>query len=136
MTDELTVRSKQVLKLVIEEYIVTAKPVGSGVLREKYRLPVSPATLRNEMAELSVGVPHTPTHKRRQGAFRERLSAVRRESYGTRRHQPGGYATCGAPVSPGRRRHGAGPLGGARGVGARSARAQRRAESPHRGVRW
>ena len=52
MSKELSARSKQVLKLVIEEYVATARPVGSEVLREKYKLPYSPATLRNEMADL------------------------------------------------------------------------------------
>ncbi len=52
MQKQLTDRSKQVLKLVIEEYVATARAVGSEVLREKYRLAVSSATLRNEMAEL------------------------------------------------------------------------------------
>ncbi|MDQ3326995.1 MAG: heat-inducible transcriptional repressor HrcA [Chloroflexota bacterium] len=52
MEKQLTDRSKQVLKLVIEEYIATARPVGSEVLREKYKLAVSSATLRAEMAEL------------------------------------------------------------------------------------
>ncbi len=52
MEKQLTDRSKQVLKLVIEEYIAAARPVGSEVLREKYKLAVSSATLRAEMAEL------------------------------------------------------------------------------------
>lgn len=52
MEKQLSDRSKQVLKLVIEEYIATARPVGSEVLREKYKLAVSSATLRAEMAEL------------------------------------------------------------------------------------
>ena len=52
MERELSERAKQVLKLVIEEYVVTARPVGSGTLQERYNLPYSSATLRNEMAEL------------------------------------------------------------------------------------
>lgn len=49
---ELSERTQQVLKLVVEEYVATARPVGSEVLREKYGLRYSSATLRNEMAEL------------------------------------------------------------------------------------
>lgn len=52
MSIELTDRSRQVLKLIIEEYVATARAVGSEVLREKYHLPYSSATLRNEMAAL------------------------------------------------------------------------------------
>jgi heat-inducible transcriptional repressor len=52
MQKQLSDRSKQVLKLVIEEYVATARAVGSEVLREKYKLAASSATLRNEMAEL------------------------------------------------------------------------------------
>ena len=43
-------REEQVLKLIIEEYIKTAKPVGSSALCEM--LNCSSATIRNEMAEL------------------------------------------------------------------------------------
>ena len=36
----------------MEEYIKTAEPVGSKLLVEKYGLDLSPATVRNDMAEL------------------------------------------------------------------------------------
>jgi heat-inducible transcriptional repressor len=56
-------RSQQILRAVIEEYIATATPVGSQMLVERRRLGVSPATVRNVMAELeSAGYlthPHT-----------------------------------------------------------------------------
>lgn len=52
MSSELSERTQQVLKLVVEEYVATARPVGSEVLREKYGLSYSSATLRSEMAEL------------------------------------------------------------------------------------
>jgi heat-inducible transcriptional repressor len=52
MEKQLSDRSRQVLKLVIEDYVATARAVGSEVLREKYGLAYSAATLRNEMAEL------------------------------------------------------------------------------------
>jgi heat-inducible transcriptional repressor len=45
-------RSHEILRAVIEEYIVTASPVGSHALVERRRLSVSPATVRNVMAEL------------------------------------------------------------------------------------
>lgn len=45
-------RKARVLYAVIHEYIKTGKPVGSTVLEQKYKFNLSPATLRNLMAEL------------------------------------------------------------------------------------
>lgn len=46
----LTERQEQVLRLIIEEYIKTAEPIGSRTLSKL--LDFSPATIRNEMADL------------------------------------------------------------------------------------
>lgn len=63
MTEGLTARQTQILKALIDEYIETALPVGSENLDKKYNLGVSPATIRNEMAELTrldyLKQPHT-----------------------------------------------------------------------------
>jgi len=60
---ELTERQIQILKAIIEEFIVGAEPVGSEVLTEKHQFPFSPATVRNEMAALHregfIEKPHT-----------------------------------------------------------------------------
>lgn len=60
---DLTERRRQVLKLVIQEYIHTASPVASEALVKKYPLGVSSATVRNELAALEeLGLlthPHT-----------------------------------------------------------------------------
>ncbi|HFC36348.1 MAG TPA: hypothetical protein ENJ49_01585 [Candidatus Moranbacteria bacterium] len=45
-------RQEKILQSVVEEYTLTAVPVGSRVLVEKYGIDASPATIRNEMAEL------------------------------------------------------------------------------------
>lgn len=45
-------RKFQILKLIVEDFIQTATPVGSKYLIEKYNLPYSSATVRNEMSEL------------------------------------------------------------------------------------
>jgi heat-inducible transcriptional repressor len=59
----LTERRSRILRLVIEEYVDSAVPVGSEAIVRKYRLPVSSATIRNEMARLEedgyVTHPHT-----------------------------------------------------------------------------
>jgi transcriptional regulator of heat shock response len=51
------------LETIIKEYIKTATPVSSGGLVEKYKLEISPATVRNEMMELEeegyIYQPHT-----------------------------------------------------------------------------
>src|SRR5690606_13680532 len=49
---QLSPRQIQILKIVVEEYIHTAQPVGSEMLDRKYNLGVSPATIRNEMVQL------------------------------------------------------------------------------------
>lgn len=48
----LTARQVQILKLVVEEFINSARPVGSETLDKKHNLGVSPATIRNEMVLL------------------------------------------------------------------------------------
>jgi len=45
-------RKRLILELIIKEHIATGCPVPSSVIVEKYHLPVSPATVRNDMAEL------------------------------------------------------------------------------------
>jgi len=49
---EITPRQLDILRIIIEEYINTAEPVGSEMLDKKYNLGVSPATIRNEMVQL------------------------------------------------------------------------------------
>ena len=60
---ELTPRQQAILLAVVGEYIATAEPVPSKLVQEKYRLPASRATIRNEMAEMErlgyLGKPHT-----------------------------------------------------------------------------
>ncbi len=60
---ELTGRQQEILRLVVQEYVTTAAPVGSRTLVRKYGLDVSPATVRNEMNVLEalgfLAQPHT-----------------------------------------------------------------------------
>lgn len=49
---DLSQRQIQILKQIVKEYIDTADPVGSETLEKKYDIGVSPATIRNEMAEM------------------------------------------------------------------------------------
>ncbi len=45
-------RKQRILKLIVEEFINKAEPVGSNALIEKHNLPYSSATIRAEMATL------------------------------------------------------------------------------------
>jgi transcriptional regulator of heat shock response len=45
-------RQKELFKHIVEEYVKTAQPVGSKLVVEKFNLDISPATVRNDMAEL------------------------------------------------------------------------------------
>ncbi|MBI3956938.1 MAG: hypothetical protein HY340_03015 [Candidatus Kerfeldbacteria bacterium] len=60
---ELTERQQTILKAILDEHIKTALPVGSSVLVDKYGIDLSPASIRNEMAELDdrgyLAQPHT-----------------------------------------------------------------------------
>ena len=49
---ELTDRKKKILKVVIEDYIRTAEPVGSKAIAAEMGSKVSSATIRNELADL------------------------------------------------------------------------------------
>ena len=74
-------RKELILNTIIKEHIKTGVPVGSGILVEKYKLNVSPATVRNDMAYLEdegyIAQPHTsagrvPTEK----AYVEHISKL------------------------------------------------------------
>ncbi len=49
---EIEARKDRILSIVIGQYIKTTAPVGSQVITDKYRLDLSPATVRNILAEL------------------------------------------------------------------------------------
>ncbi len=51
--EDLTQRQVDILKAIIKEYSETGVAVGSDILEKKYKLGVSPATIRNEMVELA-----------------------------------------------------------------------------------
>jgi len=72
MLEYLTDRSRQILEAIIEDYIQTAEPIGSRTITRRHGLTLSPATVRNVMADLEemgfLVSPHTsagrvPTEK-------------------------------------------------------------------------
>ena len=56
-------RKRRILKVITDDYITSAEPVGSRTIARKYDLGLSPATIRNEMADLEeegyLQQPHT-----------------------------------------------------------------------------
>ncbi|HYH28679.1 MAG TPA: heat-inducible transcriptional repressor HrcA [Actinomycetota bacterium] len=50
--EPLDERRARVLRAVVQDHIRTGEPVGSRAVAERYRLRVSPATIRNDMAAL------------------------------------------------------------------------------------
>lgn len=61
--EELTEREKIILRSIIQQFILTASPVGSRFITKKYDIGISPATVRNIMADLEefgfINHPHT-----------------------------------------------------------------------------
>jgi heat-inducible transcriptional repressor len=103
--DGLSPRKREILRRVVEEHVQTGQPVGSRTLVERGGVPLSPSTVRNELAELeAMGLlthPHTsagrvPTEtgyriyaeeladriEGRPGPFMVDLSAMRNEVEG------------------------------------------------------
>ena len=60
---ELSERKKKILRAIVDNYVRTAEPVGSKTIAAMPGMDFSPATIRNEMAELTtMGLleqPHT-----------------------------------------------------------------------------
>jgi len=72
MSEELNERGRRILEAIVEDYIGTAEPIGSRAVTRRHQLGLSPATVRNVMADLEemgyIISPHTsagrvPTEK-------------------------------------------------------------------------
>lgn len=92
MAVKLTDRGQKILEAIIEEYIATAQPVGSKALTQNQGIKLSPASVRNVMAELEdlgyLVSPHTsagriPTEK----GYRFYVDTILRVSEMDRRQQ-------------------------------------------------
>lgn len=51
-TDVLSPRNREILRAVVTDYILSAEPVGSRTVSRKYGVNLSPASVRNAMADL------------------------------------------------------------------------------------
>ncbi|MGH7240370.1 MAG: DeoR family transcriptional regulator [Candidatus Saccharimonadales bacterium] len=77
----ITERQEKILSLLVEQYINGGEPVSSNCLKKECRLPVSPATIRNDLQQLEdkgyIAQPHAsagrvPTEK----AYRHYVSGI------------------------------------------------------------
>ena len=63
LKEELNNREKNILRYIIQQFVLTASPVGSRNITRKYKLGISPATVRNIMSDLEesgyIDHPHT-----------------------------------------------------------------------------
>jgi heat-inducible transcriptional repressor len=63
MISELNERSREVFRMIVDSYVETGEPVGSRTLARRGRLDLSPASIRNVMADLEdaglLFAPHT-----------------------------------------------------------------------------
>ncbi len=63
MSSEISDRNRRILEAIIEDYIDSAEPVGSRSVTRRHSLGISPATVRNVMADLEemgyLSSPHT-----------------------------------------------------------------------------
>ena len=63
MRENVSESGKQILEAIIEDYIVTAEPVGSRTVTRRHGMTLSPASVRNVMADLEelgfLASPHT-----------------------------------------------------------------------------
>lgn len=61
--EELNEREKNILRFIIQQFVLTASPVGSRNITKHYNIGFSPATVRNIMADLEdsgyINHPHT-----------------------------------------------------------------------------
>jgi heat-inducible transcriptional repressor len=61
--EELSERERSILRYIIQQFILTATPVGSRNITRKYDIGISPATVRNIMSDLEdsgyIDHPHT-----------------------------------------------------------------------------
>ena len=60
--EELNARQQSVLKVIVSEYILSARPVGSDTVVDKYDLEISPAPVPNAMTVPEPAGPLPPPH--------------------------------------------------------------------------
>ena len=78
MMDE---RKFRILQAIIDDYILTAVPVGSRTISKKYDMGLSSATIRNEMSDLEeLGYLAQPACLRGTHPVRKSVSALCRSA--------------------------------------------------------
>ena len=63
MLSKLNERSREIFKFIVESYMQTGAPIGSRTISKRLQMDLSPATVRNVMADLEetglLFAPHT-----------------------------------------------------------------------------
>ena len=63
MINELNQRSREIFRLIVDAYVASGEPVGSRTISRRLGMALSPATIRNVMADLEeqglLYAPHT-----------------------------------------------------------------------------
>lgn len=99
MSEELNLRSQNILEAIVEDYIASAEPVGSRAITRRHSMELSPATVRNVMSDLEemgfLCSPHTsagrvPTSKGFH-YYIDSLLEVRDLSDGEKQHLASSY---------------------------------------------
>ena len=73
---ELNDRSREIFRQIVESYLATGEPVGSRNLSRLLPMALSPASVRNVMADLEAGgADLRAAHQRRPPADRSRACA-------------------------------------------------------------
>src|ERR1700753_3602399 len=58
---DLNKRAREVLRLIVDAYVETGEPIGSRTISRRIGMNLSPATIRNVMADLEeFGLLHAP----------------------------------------------------------------------------
>src|SRR4051812_49990213 len=74
---ELNERSREIFRLIVDEYVQTGEPIGSRTLSRLLGQHLSPATIRNVMADLEeAGVLFFPPTSGRRPPTRGRVRPV------------------------------------------------------------
>jgi heat-inducible transcriptional repressor len=61
MSPDINKRAREILRLIVDAYVETGEPVGSRSISRKLGMSLSPATIRNVMADLEeLGLLHAP----------------------------------------------------------------------------
>ena len=106
MIIELNARSKQIFRQIVDAYVATGEPVGSRTIARRLDEQLSPATIRNVMADLEeAGLLYAPHTSAGRVPTDRRLAPLRRRPARGRQRHRGGAARDRGPLRRRRAQH-------------------------------